>query len=329
MFFITMMSGSIMTISSTSWIFAWIGLEINLLSFLPLMKSFKNKYSTEAMLKYFIIQALASSLVLTATLLFLNFKLLMSNLPLIPSFFMNSALLMKMGAAPFHFWLPEVTSGCSWIITLLILTWQKIAPMILMIYSNPSNFLLIFIILISSIIGGISGMNQTCLRKILTYSSINHISWMLAASMISLSNWILYFLIYSIINLTLIIFFNSNNIFFITQLTKIMNDNKLNKLIFSINFLSLGGLPPFLGFLPKWVTIYSLSLTQMFFLTTILILSTLISLFMYIRVIFSSTILISSESFITNKMSIYMKIPILLMNLSIFSLMIFLVIPLN
>nr|AOY39630.1 NADH dehydrogenase subunit 2 [Scolytinae sp. BMNH 1039996] len=328
MFFFTMISGTLMAISSISWFIAWIGLEINLLSMIPLMKLFKNKFSTEATIKYFMTQALASSLVLMAALLFLNFKTMSSPIPLIMSILMSSALLTKMGAAPFHFWLPEVISGCKWTITLLMLTWQKIAPMILLMFSNPLDYFLILIILTSSIIGGISGLNQVCLRKILAYSSINHISWMLAASMISTTTWLLYFIIYSLINLSLILNLLNNNIYFIPQINKMMMTNKINKMIFSINFLSLGGLPPLLGFAPKWLTIYFLSLTNMFFLTTILILSTLISLFMYLRIIFSSTLLISSESSIINNLP-FKNISLLTLNMSSLGFLIFLSIPMN
>nr|AOY39617.1 NADH dehydrogenase subunit 2 [Scolytinae sp. BMNH 1039896] len=295
-FFLTLMLGTMMAISATSWFTSWIGLEMNLLSLMPIMKSTKNKYATESMMKYFMTQALASIIILMMSILILNNKSLISNLDTLNSSILSSALFMKMGAAPLHFWLPEVISGLSWPISFLILTWQKIAPMIMLLYTHPTAILTSTTIILSSIIGGVGGLNQICLRKILAYSSINHIAWMLSALMISSTTWMIYFSVYFIINLSLIIQLNSNNIFFISQLDKNLSKNKMEKLLFTMNFFSLGGLPPFLGFLPKWLTIYHLISHSMYIMTTILILTTLLSLFMYTRITFSSTILVTKES---------------------------------
>nr|AOY39734.1 NADH dehydrogenase subunit 2 [Scolytinae sp. BMNH 1043123] len=296
MFFCSLIMGTLLSISSMSWFTAWIGLEINMLSLMPLMKNFKNKMSSESTIKYFITQAMASMILLFMMLMYSNtymFEYKMNNFfPLL----LSSALFIKMGAAPFHFWLPEVISGSSWLITLIILTWQKIAPMILLIFSSTINYMIIIIIILSSLIGGLSGLNQTCLKKIMAYSSINHISWMLAASLLSTNTFMIYFVIYSVTNCILIYHFYYNNLNFMSQLSKFFANNKMNKLIFMINFLSLGGLPPFLGFLPKWLVIYNLSTNWMLYLTTILIISTLISLFVYLRIMFTSMVMLNFES---------------------------------
>nr|AOY39565.1 NADH dehydrogenase subunit 2 [Scolytinae sp. BMNH 1043133] len=328
MFMMTMMSGTIVSISALSWLSAWIGLEINMLSLMPLMKNFNNKMSAESTIKYFIIQTMASMILLFSMLSFSNST--MFNLEMINfySFFMNLALFTKMGAAPFHFWLPEVVSGVSWQMIFIILTWQKITPMILLMYSYSMNMLMMMVIILSSLIGGLTGLNQTDLKKIMAYSSINHISWMLAALMISSSTWIMYFLVYTMINFMLISHLYMNKLNYLFQLSKIFAKNKINKLIFMINFLSLGGLPPFLGFLPKWLTIFNLSINSMFYMSTILIIFTLMSLYMYIRIMFTSTTLLNSESI---KLSTYNKTYFILtlsMNISISFLMILLSLPL-
>nr|YP_009112317.1 NADH dehydrogenase subunit 2 [Eucryptorrhynchus brandti]AIY61443.1 NADH dehydrogenase subunit 2 [Eucryptorrhynchus brandti]AJT57321.1 NADH dehydrogenase subunit 2 [Eucryptorrhynchus brandti]ALF04088.1 NADH dehydrogenase subunit 2 [Eucryptorrhynchus brandti] len=301
-----MFSSTLISISSTSWFNAWIGLEMNLLSIMPLMKSSNNKFSAEATIKYFIIQAMASSILLFSILIYTNLKIFNMNsmLPL-SSILINSSLLMKMGAAPFHFWLPEVLSGLNWQINFIILTWQKIAPMILLSYTILLPSFLSIIIILSSLISGIFGLNQICLRKILAFSSINHMSWMISIIMNSLNTWIYYFIIYSIINFNMIIIFNKYQIFFMNQLNKLFTNNKTMKFIFMLNFLSLGGLPPFLGFFPKWMTINFLINKNFFTLSFILIIFTLISLYFYLRITFSSFTLNSTESLINtfNKIS--------------------------
>nr|YP_009567871.1 NADH dehydrogenase subunit 2 [Sitona obsoletus]QBF03820.1 NADH dehydrogenase subunit 2 [Sitona obsoletus] len=309
MFLNSMFMGTMISISSFSWISAWIGLEINLLSILPLLKDKKNSYPAESALKYFITQTMASSLLLFSVILSMNMNnLMISEFNLTSLIIMSSALLLKMGAAPFHFWFPEMISGLSWSNSLIMLTWQKIAPMVLISYLVKMYTILFSIIIIaSSIISGLQGLNQICLRKILAYSSINHVSWMLSSLLNSLYIWMFYFLTYSLINMNIILIFKKFKIFYMNQLINIMNFKKKIKFLFMLNFLSLGGLPPFLGFLPKWLTINSLIEHNHFTLMITLIIFTLVSLYFYLRIVFS-TFTINSEKtmvYMYNKMSYF------------------------
>nr|AML25757.1 NADH dehydrogenase subunit 2 [Scolytinae sp. BMNH 1274287] len=294
LFFSTLTLGSIMAISSLSWFYSWIGLEINLLSFIPLMKTPKNKFSSESISKYFMTQAMASFILLFSIIFFTNLKDFNFELNNLTSILMSSAIFMKMGAAPLHFWLPEVASGISWNSNLILLTWQKIAPMIIMSYLMLIPSIMILFIVTSSIIGSMIGLNQTCMRKIMAYSSINHISWMLSAMLCSMNTWLIYFLIYSILNFTIINSLKPWKIWYTPQINKIKNTPE--KIIFMLNFFSLGGLPPFTGFLPKWITINQLSNSSMFTLMTILIMFTLVTLFFYLRITFSTLTLYSNNS---------------------------------
>lgn len=191
--------------------------------------------------------------------------------------------------------------GLNWRNCLLILTWQKIAPIILLINNLNITFILSIIIIFSSLIGGITGLNQINLRKILAYSSINHIGWIIARILNSLLIWFIYFLIYTIITINIIIILKYFNIFYLKQLFIFINSNKILQLFFLINFFSLGGLPPFLGFFPKWLTINNLIQNYFILIRLFLILSTLITLYFYIRITFSSLILYKNENLLYNK----------------------------
>nr|ARH54793.1 NADH dehydrogenase subunit 2 [Trigonopterus sp. AH-2016] len=296
LFLALLMASTLISISSVSWFTAWVGLEINLMALMPLMTNLKNKLSNESTIKYFIVQAMASSSLLFSVLILPEMKILSLSLSSFPSMMINSTLLLKMGAAPFHFWLPEIISGLNWNLIFIILTWQKIAPMILLSYLVKSSTFLSLIIIFSAIISGIQGMNQTCMRKIMAYSSINHTGWMLSSLLSSINVWFYYFTIYSFINFNIILVFNKYHIFYFNQLTKLLNFNKKLKLLFSMNFLSLGGLPPFLGFLPKWLTINFLVNKNFIALSLILILSTLVSLYFYTRITLSSITLTTNET---------------------------------
>nr|YP_010397331.1 NADH dehydrogenase subunit 2 [Gametis jucunda]UQJ77438.1 NADH dehydrogenase subunit 2 [Gametis jucunda] len=288
----SMMIGTLISISSYSWMGMWMGLEINLLSIIPLMSSTKNMMASEAALKYFITQAMASTILLFSIImssLYFSYDL---NYNLYFSLIFNTSLLTKMGAAPFHFWFPEVMEGLNWINCIIMLTWQKIAPMILIMYSNKTTLYFIMVIVMSMLISGIMGMNQTSLRKILAYSSINHIGWMIGAIMLSPTIWSYYFMIYCIISINIIVIFWKLNIFYINQLYISLNSNPLVKFFFMMNFLSLGGLPPFLGFMPKWLLINSLIQTNFYFLAFLMTIMTLITLYFYMRITFA-TLLIS------------------------------------
>nr|ANJ70563.1 NADH dehydrogenase subunit 2 [Nalassus laevioctostriatus] len=327
-FFNSMVFGTLVSISSYSWFSMWMGLEINLLSIIPLFSDSKNVFSSESSLKYFITQAMASLILLMAVIMLLltdefinplmNFYSLMM---------MNTALLTKMGAAPFHFWLPEAIEGLSWPNSLIILTWQKIAPMMLLMNNKINSQFLISIIVISLVTSTISGFNQISLRKILAYSSINHIAWMLSTILISLSLWTVYFTIYCLINITLIAMFFSTKCYYISQINNIMNQNKLVKFTFMTNFLSLGGLPPFIGFLPKWLVINWMTSNNLMLVTFLMIITTLIMLFIYIRVMLSSMLLSLNEPK-TFKTTFNMPL-LILMNMITLTSMIFCTLILN
>lgn len=209
---------------------------------------------------------------------------------------LNSALLIKIGAAPFHFWFPEVMEGLNWFNCLIILTWQKIAPIILVINNQLNIHFFTIIILFSLIVRRVINFNQIRLRKILTYSSINHIAWIIASILISTSLWLIYFIIYSLITFTIVIIFIISNSLYVKQVSNILYSKNLLKFTLIIRFLSLGGLPPFIGFLPKWLTINWLIFNNQFTLTLILILFTIIILYIYIRLILSSLLLSYSET---------------------------------
>nr|YP_009537922.1 NADH dehydrogenase subunit 2 [Limenitis arthemis]AYN60652.1 NADH dehydrogenase subunit 2 [Limenitis arthemis] len=290
MFFLFILFFStLISISSNSWLGCWIGLEINLLSFIPLINSPNNLLNSEASLKYFLTQSIASINFLFSILLSL---FLMKNL--FNNFFsiiINSSLLMKMGSVPFHFWFPNIMEGLSWFNCFILMTWQKITPMILLSYYFNLNFLY-FIMMFNVLIGAIGSFNQSSLRKLMSFSSINNLGWMISSMIISENLWMIYFIFYSIFTFIMCFMFYIINIFFINQLF-FFNMNFLIKISIMISFLSLGGLPPFMGFFPKWLVINYLLNNNFFIISFIFVMSSLILLFVYIRIIYSSLLFFS------------------------------------
>lgn len=201
-----------------------------------------------------------------------------------------SSLLIKIGRAPFHFWFPNVIQGLSWINSLILITWQKIAPFLLTSYvlHKPT---IICCALLSAIFGAIGGLNQTSLFKLIAYSSINHLRWILISIIKRETIWFSYFLFYCFLSFTLILIFKIFNISHINQLFIFSTKSKTLKFIIFFNLLSLGGLPPFIGFIPKWLVIQSLTINNQLITIIILIIRTLITLFFYLRLCYTSFIL--------------------------------------
>lgn len=263
-----------------------------MLAFIPLIRDNK-LISTEASLKYFLTQALASSVFLFAVILFLlNSKRINSNYLI--EIIIFSSLLLKRGSAPFHFWFPNVIEGLSWVNALILITWQKIAPLMLISYIIFKPLIIIRIIL-SSLIGALGGLNQTSLRKLIAYSSINHLGWILAA-IFNRNLWLIYFLFYTFLTFSIVFIFNIFKISYINQLFSLFFFDKNIKFFLFFNLLSLGGLPPFLGFLPKFLVIQSLTLNNQLFILTFIVLITLITLYFYIRLCYSAFILNYNEN---------------------------------
>jgi len=282
-----LLTSTILAISSTNWLFIWIAIELNLLCFIPIMSSSNNFQETEASVKYFLNQALGSSLLLMSSIL-INFHNMFN---ITAQIILTVRLALKIGAAPFHLWYPSVISAISWINCLILSTWQKLAPLayVAIIISSAMYNIIIIIASIRAFLGGMLGINQSKLRSIIAYSSITHIGWICGLILVKPFITILYFLIYSIIIMPLFLIFHFKNMSYISQINKSINTSPLLQALIPLLLLSLSGIPPLTGFVPKWITILYLTPTNSTLLI-ILILGSLIRTYYYLSIIFSAII---------------------------------------
>nr|YP_010713409.1 NADH dehydrogenase subunit 2 [Dinobdella ferox]WDA96084.1 NADH dehydrogenase subunit 2 [Dinobdella ferox] len=272
-----MMTSTLMVLSSSSWLMLWVALELNMFSFLPMMKLESKYYEDESMIKYFIFQSFASSLMLFSIMV-----MFMNNLNLIEFIFIMS-ILMKLGSFPCYFWFPSVMNGLNWFSCMILSTWQKLAPLCMLIFYIGKNSTMLFISLMNILIGGMFGLFQSDLRILMAYSSISHLGWIMSILYFSMKFIsLLYFFVYTILIIPIFILLNKFNI---------MNLNSLNKnssmIVFSfiMMFLSLAGLPPLSGFFPKLLMIYSMVNFSMLMIIMMVLLS-MLSLYMYLNVVF-------------------------------------------
>nr|AIU40002.1 NADH dehydrogenase subunit 2 [Anolis punctatus] len=294
-------TGTIITMTSHHWLLAWIGLEVNTLAIVPTISTKHHPRSTEAAMKYFLTQAAASAMILfssttnawaTGTWDITQMATPMSNTIL------TVALAMKLGLVPLHFWLPEVLQGSTLLTAMVVTTWQKLAPMTLiyMTINNLSPMILFSMALLSSMVGGWSGMNQTQTRKIMAYSSIAHLGWMMVIASIATNILTMTLLIYLMMTTTM---FSS----LILSKSKTIQDTMTAwttsptlTITMMMTLLSLGGLPPLTGFLPKWLILEELTTQNLTPMTTIMALSSLLSLFFYLRLSYSTTLTLSPNT---------------------------------
>nr|YP_010403022.1 NADH dehydrogenase subunit 2 [Sirsoe methanicola]UQV94830.1 NADH dehydrogenase subunit 2 [Sirsoe methanicola] len=295
LFIVTLISGTLISISSPQWIMLWAGLEINLLSFIPemiysLMTQSHSSQETEAAIKYFLTQALGSGILLLAAL-----STMAPMLTFIPqqaaALLMLTSLLIKMGAAPFHFWFPHVMSTLSWPSCILLTTWQKIAP--IMIISSMTPYLstptITIIATLNALIGGIGGINQTQMRPLMAYSSIGHMGWMIGASLLSQSLMLLYLVFYIMITASLMISFLHKKTT-LRNTSSMFKETPMSAAGIALLLLSLGGLPPLLGFLPKWALLEQFMNLNFIFIALMLISGSLMNLFYYLSIFMNSNL---------------------------------------
>nr|YP_010029238.1 NADH dehydrogenase subunit 2 [Praomys delectorum]QOU10262.1 NADH dehydrogenase subunit 2 [Praomys delectorum] len=291
----TIILGPFITMSSSNLLLMWVGLEFSLLAIVPLLINKKNPRSTEAATKYFITQATASMIFLLAIIL--NYKQLgtwtfqqqTNNLTLMMTLI---SLSMKLGLAPFHHWLPEVTQGIELHTGLILLTWQKIAPLSILfqIYNFLNPTITLILAILSIFIGAWGGLNQTQLRKIMAYSSIAHMGWMLAIIPFNPSLTLLNLLIYIMLTITMFMILMLNSSTSISSISLLWNKTPSTLALMSITLLSLGGLPPLTGFLPKWIIVTELLKNNCLIWATMMAMMALLNLFFYTRLIYSTSL---------------------------------------
>lgn len=342
--------GMICLISSYDLISFFLGIELQSLSLYVLTTIYRESESaTSAGLKYFLLGGLSSGFILlgcsllyglTGTTNFEYLNMIASsqsynqiNLSL---FIIGIGLLFKIAAAPFHNWAPDVYDGVPTLVTSWITVLPKISIIIFIteFYNNiffqftALQSLFLFSAFLSLIIGSILGLNQSRLKRLLAYSSISHIGFLLLAigtqGSQSIESLIFYLIQYSLTTLVvfyiLIIFGNSSSatgfyspIQTISQLKAQFKESPILALCLAINLFSMAGIPPCIGFFGKFFILYSSIIQELYFIVLIAIVASVISAFYYLKIIqkmtFSNWSLTSIKTDLTQSVALNFFIP--------------------
>lgn len=288
----------LLSLVSNTWISMWIIIELRLLRLIILL-IFDKSINYELIMKYYLLQSFLSYIFLVNCLgLFTNNYLYRSII------IIDLCILMKLRLVPFHFWYIKILIKLNWNNIYFFSVINKIIP--LLILNSLINFNLInlvylnfLILLISSFFSSVIGLNQVNIKIIIGYSSMIQISWLIILIHFSEVFSLIYFIIYSFICINIFRFFIKININNLNQVRNI----KIINIIFFFNIIiliSLRGLPPFFGFLLKWITTkLIIDIELRFFFILIFIFNSLIRIFFYLRIIF----LILINYYIINKIN--------------------------
>nr|AER58812.1 NADH dehydrogenase subunit 2 [Geositta maritima] len=307
-FILSLLLGTTITISSNHWMMAWTGLEINTLAILPLIAKSHHPRAIEAATKYFLTQAAASTLLLfssTTNAWFTGqWDITQLTHPL-SSLLLTTAISIKLGLVPFHFWFPEVLQGSSLITGLLLATAMKFPPITLLflVSSSLNPILLTTLAIASAALGGWTGLNQTQIRKILAFSSIAHLGWMTIVIIYNPKLTMITFYLYCMMTTTIFLTLKTTKILKLSSMMTAWTKIPSLSGALMLALLSLAGLPPLTGFLPKWLIVHELTKQEMTSTATIMTLLSLLGLFFYLRLAYCATITLPPNS--TNFMKLW------------------------
>ena len=316
--------GLMLLISSNHFITLYLGIELQSLCFYILTASQrKSILSTEAALKYFILGSIASGFILFGSSILygiigsLNFNsifLIISNINYLENIylllgilygfiFIIVGILFKIGVAPFHFWLPDVYEGAPNNISAFFAIIPKITFIGILIrfcfdiFYNISTFLEFFFFItafLSMFIGSLASLQQKKIKRLLAYSSISHVGFILIGFTSNLLNNIpfilLYIIIYIIMSINLWTSYISLNINhkpikYLTDLSNLFSINKLLSILFILNIFSLAGIPPLAGFFSKLFIFFTAIKANYFNLVFFAVFISIISSFYYLKLI--------------------------------------------
>ena len=308
--------GMMVMISSNDLIVFYMGLELQSLA-LYVLASFNRDQlkSSEAGLKYFVLSALSSGLLLYGCSLIYgftgstNFNIIANQLSsdeytlTFGIVFILVGLAFKISAVPFHMWAPDVYEGSPTSVTLFFTMVPKIAALTVFIRFLYVPFLnlidqwqmiLIFLSIASMLFGAIAAIGQTNLKRLIAYSSIGHVGYTLAGLATGtndgIQNSVIYITIYILMNLGLfscLLMFKRDNKYYenIEDLSGLSKNHPLLSFALLVILFSLAGIPPLAGFFAKFYIFKSVIEQSMYFLAIVGLLSTVVAAFYYLRII--------------------------------------------
>lgn len=297
--------GSIVVVTCDHLVVLYLGLELQTFSLFILIS--RNKVwakGPEAGLKYFIMGALSSGIFLLGLVMIfvkghsLSIQDLIGNYSDYGSGVETStaliimSLFFKIGLFPLHFWIPDVYEGSSWKILTLVGSLPKVSTICVLIQFKVLVDIVLICCILSIVIGTLGALNQSKLKRLLAYSGISHIGFMVLILCVSNQESSLvvniYLIIYMLSILYVMILSSQVNLTRDSYIIEIANHKTILPLVtlsWAVLFLSIGGIPPLSGFISKWLVLWSILEEGYLLSSLICIIFSSIGVFYYLRVV--------------------------------------------
>ncbi|NP_776275.1 NADH dehydrogenase subunit 2 (mitochondrion) [Branchiostoma belcheri] len=300
LFGLAMGSSVLLISSSTHWVFVWLGLELGTLAFIPMLAWWHSSLEVEATVKYFIIQAMAAAvfffggLVMTSTEYISGLSQFVGNFGEVLIMF---SIIMKLGLVPFHYWVVDVVQGLNYLPGMVLLTWQKVPGLMVLVQlvSMQNGLILLIFGALSAFWGGLGGLGQTQMRKLLAFSSIAHLGWLVSGCVVGTMLGSMYFILYVVLSIPVFVFLYILNNTHLNQVRASLVSNPVAAMVVGVGFLSLAGLPPFMGFFGKWLVLTWLLNNFLVGGAVALVVGALVSLFYYLRVSYMCMVILGPQ----------------------------------
>lgn len=250
-----------------NWFLIWLGLEINIIRFILMIYQYKDIKRVEICIRYFFIQSVGSALLMILLYLGVYF---IGGLGII-------VLRYKLGVGPFYFWFLNICKRLRWERCFFLISFQKFLP--IFIISIIENKIIWVIVVVRLLIGLLGSFNQVDLKQLIGYSSVHHVGWIIIGVFYKNQFWMIYLILYGVVIFSVIYYLSLMKCVYINQLVGV------DKKLFFIRILSLGGIPPFLGFFMKlWFFYYMAGLYYFIFIFIVMV--SVVMLYIYIRLVY-------------------------------------------
>lgn len=290
---------TLLLVSSINWFSIYLAIELQTLTLFILVALKRDSaYSTEASIKFFVLGAVSSGLLLFGCVLLYgvtgstSVQEINSNLTAdVGKILITVSLLFKLSAVPFHMWVPDVYEGSPTIITALLTTVPKIGGFSILVQVGPVTNVVLICAVLSIVYGAIGALNQTKIKRLLAYSGIGHMGFILfgvaIGSFESIQAGLIYMIIYVIMSICSFSILLSLNLTkdFLIEVKELSRKNPVVGVTLAFTFLSTAGIPPLAGFLSKWLVLLSGVSSGYYVISIIAVVSSVIAGVYYVRVV--------------------------------------------
>ena len=298
--------GGVLLVSSSNWLSVYLAIELPTLSLFILAAQKRGSgHSAESGLKYFVLGALSSGLFLFGCAMMCGLTggtsvpctdLVLGQapggaMPPMGGLLITVALLFKLSAAPFHMWAPDVYDGAPTTTTALLAIVPKVAIFSILVSIGPAINILLIGAIFSMIVGAIGALNQTKIKRLIAYSGIGHMGFILwgmeIGSFESIQASLVYMILYVTMSISIFAIILALGVVrnLIVEFSGLSRREPALAITLALTLLSIAGIPPLVGFLSKWLVLLPGVVNQYYLVSVLAVVCSVIAGVYYVRIV--------------------------------------------